>query len=74
MWWNNRAVQVSLVKKTDDVMPDAEGSKTETAEIAKIAGGIIKETLIVAGVVVAANLVLNAACQIAVNALNANDK
>ena len=74
MWFKNRAVQVSLVKKNDDVTPDVEASKNQTAEITKIAGGMIKETLIVAGVIVGVTLVLNAACQIAVNALDANDK
>lgn len=72
--WKNRAVQVSLVKKNTDVTPDAENSQTDPAEIAKIAGGMIKETLIVAGVIVGVALVLNAACQIAVNAMNADDK
>lgn len=74
MWLKNRAVQVTLVKKNDDATPNAEASKTETTEIVKIAGGMIKETLIVAGVIVGVSLVLNAACQIAVNALNADDK
>jgi len=74
MWFKNRAVQVSLVKKDDNKTQVVETSVEETAEIAKIAGGIIKDTLIVAGVIVGATIVLNAACQIAVNALKADDK
>lgn len=74
MWFNNRAVQVSLVKKNDTVTPDAENTKTDPETIATIAGGMIKETLIVAAVGVGALIVLNAACQIAVNALKADDK
>jgi len=74
MWFKNRAVQVSLVKKDDNKTQTVEVSKTEATEIAQIAGGMIKETLIVAGVIVGATIVLNAACQIAVNALKADDK
>jgi hypothetical protein len=72
--WKNRAVQVSFVKKNDNVTPDTEDAKTDPETIAKIAGGMIKETLIVAAVGVGALIVLNAACQIAVNALKADDK
>jgi hypothetical protein len=72
--WKNRAVQVSLVKKNDNTTPDVENTKTDPETIAKIAGGMVKETLIVAVVGVGALIVLNAACQIAVNALKADDK
>jgi hypothetical protein len=72
--WKNRAVQVSLVKKNDNATPDVEDAKTDPETIAKIAGGMIKETLIVAAIGVGALIVLNAACQIAVNALKAEDK
>jgi hypothetical protein len=70
--WKNRAVQVSLVKKNDNSMPDSENAKTDPETIAKIAGGMIKETLIVAAIGVGALIVLNAACQIAVNAMDDN--
>jgi hypothetical protein len=72
--WKNRAVQVSLVKKNDNTTPDVENAKTDPQTIAKIAGGMIKETLIVAAIGVGALIVLNAACQIAENALKADDK
>jgi hypothetical protein len=68
------ALQVTLTKKPKNATPDAEDSTTDPAEIAKIAGGMIKETLVVAAIGVGALIVLNAACQIAVNALKADDK
>lgn len=72
--WKSHALQMTLVKKPKNAAPAAEDPKTDPAEIAQIASGMVKETLIVAAVGVGALIVLNAACQIVVNALNSEDK
>lgn len=72
--WKSHALQMTLIKKPKNVTPNAEDTKTDPETIAKIAGGVVKETFIVAAIGVGALIVLNAACQIAVNALKADDK
>lgn len=72
--WKSHALQMTLVKKPKNAAPAAEDPKTDPETIAKIAGGMVKETLIVAAVGVGALIVLNAACQIVVNALKTEDK
>jgi hypothetical protein len=71
--WKSHALQMTLIKKPKNTTPDTEDTKTDPETIAKIAGGMIKETLVVAAIGVGALIVLNAACQIAVNALKADD-
>lgn len=73
MFFKNRAVQVSLVKKSDDHASDTVEVKTvEPEQIAEIAKDFVVKTAIVVGCVLVVSFVLSAACEIAVTAAKAN--
>jgi ribosomal protein S25 len=70
--FNNHALQVSLTKKNKTTPDAAETDPVDPEMIAKITKDVIKTAAISVGVVIAANLVLGAICQIAVNAMDDN--
>jgi hypothetical protein len=79
--FKNREMRVKWVKtnkKNDEEIVDEmevplTGDTEKIREISEIAKDFVKHTAIVVGTVFAASMVLNAACQIAVNSSKEND-
>lgn len=73
--FKNREIRVSLAKKNNDEAPATVALPMDDPEVMKnIMKEYVVKTAIVIGAVVAVNLVVSAACQIAVSAMQANSK